>query len=180
VSVRNYKLHLYPYLDLCRVWECMEVHHHALTPSYPINVLEPLTFYLLRAEFYVGSVSIGLGDLIFAATWCCVLRAVSPGANHDCCTTRNHVMLYEKSWELRPTSIYSPTNVKLPLSKSWRRIGRLEVWLRSFLKVNGQLYAPAALPQGKNPDIHWIGGWVGPTARADGFLGEKTPAPAGI
>jgi lipopolysaccharide/colanic/teichoic acid biosynthesis glycosyltransferase len=26
--------------------------------------------------------------------------------------------------------------------------------------VSGQLHAPAALPQGNNPDTHWIGEWV--------------------
>jgi hypothetical protein len=25
--------------------------------------------------------------------------------------------------------------------------------------VSGQLHAPAALPPGKNPSIHFIGGW---------------------
>jgi hypothetical protein len=36
------------------------------------------------------------------------------------------------------------------------------------MQMNGQLYTPAALPLGKEPaGIHWIGGWVGPTAGLD-------------
>jgi hypothetical protein len=34
--------------------------------------------------------------------------------------------------------------------------------------VGGQLHAPAALPPGKRPGTHCIGGWVGPTAGLDG------------
>jgi hypothetical protein len=34
--------------------------------------------------------------------------------------------------------------------------------------VGGQLHAPAALPQGKRPGTHYIGGWVGPRAGLDG------------
>jgi hypothetical protein len=34
--------------------------------------------------------------------------------------------------------------------------------------VSGQCHAPAALhPQQKDPDTHWIGGWVGPRADLD-------------
>jgi hypothetical protein len=34
--------------------------------------------------------------------------------------------------------------------------------------VGGQLHAPAALPPGKIPGTHCIGGWVGPRAGLDG------------
>ena len=34
--------------------------------------------------------------------------------------------------------------------------------------VGGQLHAPAALPPGKRPGTHFIGGWVGPRADLDG------------
>jgi hypothetical protein len=39
-------------------------------------------------------------------------------------------------------------------------------WPRHYLKVSGQLHAPAALPPGKEPppSTHWIGGWVDPRA----------------
>ena len=30
--------------------------------------------------------------------------------------------------------------------------------------VDGQRHTPAALPPGKSPDTHCIGGWVGPRA----------------
>jgi hypothetical protein len=30
--------------------------------------------------------------------------------------------------------------------------------------VSGQLHDPAALPPGKRPGTHFIGGWVGPKA----------------
>ena len=33
--------------------------------------------------------------------------------------------------------------------------------------LGGQLHAPAALPAGKKPGTHCIGGWVGPTAGLD-------------
>jgi hypothetical protein len=33
--------------------------------------------------------------------------------------------------------------------------------------AGGQLHAPAALPPGKIPGIHCIGGWVGPRAGLD-------------
>jgi len=35
------------------------------------------------------------------------------------------------------------------------------------MEVSGQLHAPAALPQGKNPCYHWIGGWVGPQSQSE-------------
>jgi hypothetical protein len=34
--------------------------------------------------------------------------------------------------------------------------------------VGGQLHAPAALPPGKRPGTHCIGGWVGPRSGLDG------------
>ena len=34
--------------------------------------------------------------------------------------------------------------------------------------VGGQHYAPAALPPGKRPGTHFIGGWVGPRVGVDG------------
>jgi hypothetical protein len=40
-------------------------------------------------------------------------------------------------------------------------------WPRHLLEVSGQLRAPAALPAGKVPSTHWIGGWVGPRAGLD-------------
>jgi hypothetical protein len=36
------------------------------------------------------------------------------------------------------------------------------------MEVGGQSHAPAALPPGKRPCIHCIGGWVDPTAGLDG------------
>jgi hypothetical protein len=44
------------------------------------------------------------------------------------------------------------------------------------MEVNGQLHAPAALPQGKSPSTHWIGGWVGPTAVLDAVVKRKIPS----
>jgi hypothetical protein len=40
------------------------------------------------------------------------------------------------------------------------------------MEVGGRLHAPAALPPGKNPGTHQIGGWVGPRAGLD-VLGEE-------
>jgi hypothetical protein len=34
--------------------------------------------------------------------------------------------------------------------------------------AGGQRHAPAALPPGKRPGTHCIGGWVGPRAGQDG------------
>jgi hypothetical protein len=34
--------------------------------------------------------------------------------------------------------------------------------------VGGQRHAPAALPPGKKPGTHFIGGWAGPRAGLDG------------
>jgi hypothetical protein len=40
--------------------------------------------------------------------------------------------------------------------------------------VSGQGHAPAALyPRGKDPDTHWIGGWVGPRAGLDAGARRK-------
>jgi len=38
------------------------------------------------------------------------------------------------------------------------------------MEVSGQLHAPAALPPGKEPVTHWIGGWVGPRAVLDAVV----------
>ena len=35
------------------------------------------------------------------------------------------------------------------------------------MRVGGELHAPAALPPGKRPGTHCIGGWVGPRAGLD-------------
>ena len=37
------------------------------------------------------------------------------------------------------------------------------------MEVSGYLHAPPALPPGRNPGRHCIGGWVGPRAGLDGF-----------
>jgi hypothetical protein len=42
------------------------------------------------------------------------------------------------------------------------------------MRVGGQLHSPAALPPGKRPDTHCIGGWVGPTAGLDGCGKSRT------
>ena len=42
--------------------------------------------------------------------------------------------------------------------------------------VGGQRHAPAALPLGKRPSTHCIGGWVGPRAGLDG-LRKISPPP---
>jgi len=44
----------------------------------------------------------------------------------------------------------------------------------ALVGVGGQRHAPAALPPGKRPDTHCIGGWVGPRAGLDGF-GKSRP-----
>jgi hypothetical protein len=56
------------------------------------------------------------------------------------------------------------------------------VWGSAFLasvleKVNGQLHAPAALLQGKDPGIQWTGGWVGPIAGLDTVAKRKNHHP---
>jgi len=35
------------------------------------------------------------------------------------------------------------------------------------MEVSGQLHALATLSRGKDPGIHWIGGWVDPRAGLD-------------
>jgi hypothetical protein len=42
--------------------------------------------------------------------------------------------------------------------------------------VGGQRHSPTALPLGKRPGTHFIGGWVGPTAGLDG-CGKYRPPP---
>ena len=44
------------------------------------------------------------------------------------------------------------------------------------MRVGGQLHAPAALPPGKRPGTHFIGGWVGPRTGVDG-CGKSRPPP---
>jgi hypothetical protein len=45
------------------------------------------------------------------------------------------------------------------------------------MEVSGQLHAPAALPLGKVPCTHRIGGWVGPRAFLDAVVKRKIPSP---
>jgi hypothetical protein len=46
------------------------------------------------------------------------------------------------------------------------------------MEVNGELYAPAALPPGKeDPGIHCIGGWVGPIVVMEAVVKRKIPSP---
>jgi hypothetical protein len=46
------------------------------------------------------------------------------------------------------------------------------------MEVSGQLQALAALPpRERAPDIHWIGGWVGPRAVLDAVVKRKIPSP---
>jgi hypothetical protein len=47
------------------------------------------------------------------------------------------------------------------------------------MDVGFQLHAPAALPLGKRPGTHFIGGWVGPRAGQDGCR-KSRPLPTGI
>jgi uncharacterized membrane protein YdcZ (DUF606 family) len=44
------------------------------------------------------------------------------------------------------------------------------------MDVSGQLHDPAALPPGKSPWYHWIGGWVGLRAVLDAVLKRKIPS----
>jgi hypothetical protein len=39
--------------------------------------------------------------------------------------------------------------------------------------LGGQRHAPAALPPGKRPGTHCIGGWVGPRAGLDGCVKSR-------
>jgi hypothetical protein len=43
------------------------------------------------------------------------------------------------------------------------------------MRMGGQLHAPAALPPGKRPGTHCIGGWVGSMAGLDGWTGIRSP-----
>jgi hypothetical protein len=45
------------------------------------------------------------------------------------------------------------------------------------MQVSGQLHTPAALPSGRSPGTHWIGGWVGPRAGLDAVVKRKIPTP---
>ena len=42
------------------------------------------------------------------------------------------------------------------------------------MEVGGQRDAPAALPRGRRPGTHCVGGWVGPTVGLDGS-GKSRP-----
>jgi hypothetical protein len=44
------------------------------------------------------------------------------------------------------------------------------------MKVGGQRHAPTALPPGKRPGTHFIGGCVGPRAGLDGCV-KSRPTP---
>ena len=44
------------------------------------------------------------------------------------------------------------------------------------MALGGQLHAPTALPPGKRPGTHCIGGWVGPRVGLDG-CGKILPPP---
>jgi hypothetical protein len=41
------------------------------------------------------------------------------------------------------------------------------------MEVGGQLHAPAALPPGKSPIIHWIGDWMDPKTIPDAVIKRK-------
>jgi hypothetical protein len=45
------------------------------------------------------------------------------------------------------------------------------------MEVGGQSHVPAAIPPGKNPGMHCIGGWVGPRAGLDGCEKSRPPFP---
>jgi hypothetical protein len=45
------------------------------------------------------------------------------------------------------------------------------------MEMSGQLHAPAALPPGKSPFVHWIGGWVVPRAVLDAVVKRKILSP---
>jgi hypothetical protein len=46
--------------------------------------------------------------------------------------------------------------------------------------IRGQPYAPSALPPGKNPSTHYVGGWVGRRGGLDDIETKKYVASAGI
>jgi hypothetical protein len=45
------------------------------------------------------------------------------------------------------------------------------------MEVSGQFHAPDALPPGKDPRYHWIGGWVDPRGGLDAVAKRKSPTP---
>jgi hypothetical protein len=45
------------------------------------------------------------------------------------------------------------------------------------MEVNGQVHSPAALPHGKCPSTHWVGGWVGPSAVLYMVVKRQIPNP---
>jgi hypothetical protein len=45
------------------------------------------------------------------------------------------------------------------------------------MEVSGRLHASAALPPGKKPCTHWIGGWVGRRAGLDAVARREIPTP---
>ena len=57
-----------------------------------------------------------------------------------------------------------------------RCIALLFLQPRRQMGMGGQRHAPAALPPGKRPGTHCIGGWVGPRAGLDG-CGKSRPPP---
>jgi len=52
----------------------------------------------------------------------------------------------------------------------------LSLYPQCQLGVGGQRHAPAALPPGKRPGTHCIGGWVGSRAGMD-WCGKSRPPP---
>jgi hypothetical protein len=42
------------------------------------------------------------------------------------------------------------------------------------MEVSGQGNTPAALPPVKNPNTHWVAGWVGPTTYVDVLENKKS------
>jgi hypothetical protein len=45
------------------------------------------------------------------------------------------------------------------------------------MEVSGQLHILAALPPGKEPSTHWIGGWVGLGVGLEMAVKRKIPSP---
>ena len=41
------------------------------------------------------------------------------------------------------------------------------------MEVSSQGHDPAALPPGKNPNTHWVAGWVGPRTYVDVLENKK-------
>ena len=70
--------------------------------------------------------------------------------------------------------------VKCTLVQAVRPIGRVEVYLYSFLTtaqegMKGQRHAPAALYPRERHSTHCIGGWMGPVAGLDGCGKSRLP-----